>query len=449
MARKPESSPYVSQQRRDYALYILQMRAIPAATDGLKASQRRVLWTARDGKKWKSASLAGATMPIHPHASPEGAIDTLAAPYGNNIPLFESDCAFGTLLNPKAYGASRYTSVTTSKFTEDVVFRDIEVVPMTDNYDGTLQEPVHFLPLIPVALLNPAEGTAIGYATNILPRALDDLINAQIAFLKGAKSIQNPIPKFTPLDASAFSIEDTPKGLAYYFNGELEIKDTSTAVITKLPYGQTHEKVVEKLDDLMEKAILVDYTDNSKNVINISLKFRRGYLKTVDEDDLMKSLGLTVRHIENLNLVDFTGKAIWNVTPVEMIKAFTTWRLQWYINRYERLRDMLKLDLQRYYDIRCAIKNNVSGLARKTQSRTELKDVLTELKIVHIDYIADLPVYRFTEEERIKNEERIKEAEAQLQVYLDLLSSEDKRKKVYISELQEILTKYTKGVYSK
>lgn len=448
MTKKLESSTYVEKQRRDYSLYVMQSRAIPSVTDGLKAGGRRVLWTARDGKKYKSATLAGATMPIHPHASPEGAIDTLAAPYGNNIPLFKGDGAFGTLLNPTAYGASRYTSVSTSKFTDDVVFRDIEIVPMMENYDGTLQEPVHFLPLVPVVLLNPSEGIAVGFATNILPRALDDIILAQIAHLKGAKTLSNPMPKFIPLETAAYAKEPTDRGVAYYFNGELDVKDTSTAVITKLPYGQTHDKVITKLDDLLDKGILVDYTDRSKNVINIELKFKRGYIKSVDEVDLYKSLGLTVRHIENLNVLDLQGKAVWNTTPVDLIRAFTDWRLQWYINRYERLRDLLKLDLQRYYDIRSAIKNNVSALARKTQSRAELKDVLVELNIVHIDYIADLPIYRFTEEERLKNEQRIKEAEALLQEYLDLLASEDKRKKVYITELQEVMVKYTKNEYT-
>ena len=86
--RKTESSQYINNQRREYSLYVMQMRAIPAATDGLKAGGRRTLWVARNGEKWKSANLAGATMPIHPHDSPEGAINTLAAPYGNNIPLF-------------------------------------------------------------------------------------------------------------------------------------------------------------------------------------------------------------------------------------------------------------------------------------------------------------------------------------------------------------------------
>lgn len=439
-----QSSPYVLERRLDYSIYVMQFRAIPAVTDGLKAGGRRVLWTGRNGHKYKSATLAGATMPIHPHASPEGAIDTLAAPYGNNIPLFHGDGAFGTLLEPTAYGASRYTSVKVSKFTEDVVFRDIEIVPMTENYDGTLEEPMHFLPLVPIALLNPSEGIAIGFATNILPRALDDLILGQISHLKGAKTISNPMPKFLPLNTVAYAKEDN----AYYFNGALDIKDTSTATITALPYGQTHDKVLSKLDDLVEKGILVSYVDNSKDVINIELKFKRGYIKSVAEPDLYKSLGLSVRHFENLNVLNFDGKSIWNTTPVELIRKFTDWRLQWYVTRYERLRNLLKVGLQRYYDIRTAIKNNIGAVARKTQSRSELKELLEALKIVYLDYIADLPVYRFTEDEFLKNEERIKEATAQLAVYEDLLASEDKRKKVYIAELQEVLTKYNKGQYT-
>ena len=444
---KAEGSKYVNDRRRDYSLYVMQMRAIPAATDGLKAGGRRALWTARDGHKWKSANLAGATMPIHPHASPEGAINTLAAPYGNNIPLFDGDGAFGTLIAPTSYGASRYTAVKISKFTSDVVFRDIEVIPMTENYDGTLEEPVHFLPLVPVALLNPSSGIAVGYATNIMPRALDDLINAQIAHLKGTKTIDPINPRFTPLATNSYYNTQTPTGTAYYFSGEFTQTDTTTLTITKIPYSQTHEGVISKIHGLIENEIVMDYTDKSRDKINIIVKFRRGYLKEQSPNDILTMLGLIVREIENPNILSFDGKAIWPIDPVEFIRQFTDWRLTWYVQRYERLRDLLKIDIQRYYDIRTAIKNNVSGLARKIQSRSELKDKLLTFGIVYLDYIADLPVYRFTEDERLKNEERIKEAEAQLQVYEDLLSSEPKRKKVYIEELQEVLTKYNKGQY--
>ena len=261
---KAESSAYILAQRRSYSMYTLQSRAIPAITDGLKAGGRRSLWTARDGKKYKTATLAGGVMPLHPHGECSGAINTLAAPYGNNIPLFKGDGAFGTLINPTAYGASRYTGVSTSLFSNEVLFKDIEVVPMTENYDSTLEEPVHFLPLIPVALLNPSEGIAVGFATNILPRTLDDIIAVQLAHLKGKKCSVALTPKFTPLNAISHHHEETVGGIAYYFSGELTRKDTTTLVITRLPYGQTHDKVTKKIDDLMEQGVVMDSTDDSR-----------------------------------------------------------------------------------------------------------------------------------------------------------------------------------------
>lgn len=446
--RKVESSPYINTQRRNYALYVMTSRAIPAAADGLKSGGRRVLWTARNGHKWKSASLAGATMPIHPHAMPEGAINTLAAPYGNNIPLFASDCAFGTLLDPTAYGASRYTSVKMSKFAQDVIFRDIEIIPMMENYDGTEMEPVHFLPLVPIALLNPSEGIAVGFASNILPRDLKDIITSQLNALKNASKIGDLTPKFLPLNnESHFNIE-TDRGTAYYFKGSFEQKNATTIVITKIPYGQLHTKVIAKLDAEEEKGNIIDWTDDSKDKIKIEVKFKKGFLATKTEEELLTLLGLTVRHIENLNVLNFAGDAIWNTTPEEFVRKFTAWRLEWYYTRYERLRDIILADIQRYLDIRVAIKNNVGGVARKIHSRSELKEFLAEVKIVNIDYIADLPVYRFTEEERLKNEEKLKEAEITLEHYNDLLASEEKRTKIYITELQEILNKYNKGYYA-
>lgn len=440
---KAQSSQYIEQQRRGYSIYIMQMRAIPAATDGLKAAGRRVLWMARDGKKYKSATLAGATMPIHPHASPEDAINTLAAPYGNNIPLFKGDGAFGTLLNPKAYGASRYTAVTVSKFTQDVVFRDIEIIPMQENYDGTLEEPVHFLPLIPIALLNPTEGIAVGFASNILPRSLEDIVLAQIAHLKGATKISELVPKFAPIKSTSFKFEDG----FFYFKGEFEQIDATTIKITQLPYGAVHEKIISKIDELYEKGTVVDYTDNSRDTINIIVRFKKGILRELSENDTLKLLGLVVRHSENLNVLDFEGKAVWNPSSSELIKKFTDWRLKWYVNRYERLRDLIKDELQRYYDIRTAIKHSAGSVARKCKNRAELKEWLETIKIVNLDYIADLPIYRFTADEDLKNEERIKEAEAKLKEYNDLLSSETKRRNIYINELEQILKNFNKGTY--
>ena len=199
---------------------------------------------------------------------------------------------------------------------------------------------------------------------------------------------------------------------------------------------------------MYETGTVVDFTDRSKDKINIEVKFKKGVLSKMTEEEVLKTLGLTVKHTENLNVLDFTGQGVWSAEPLDLIKRFTDWRLQWYVKRYERLRDLLKIDIQRYLDIRNAITNNVGGIAKRVKSRAELKTLLLEMGIVYIDYIADLPVYRFTEEEYEKNEQRLKDAEALLRTYEDMLQSEDKRKIVYATELKEILNKYNKGTYA-
>lgn len=447
---KTQSSSYINDQRRNYSLYVMQSRAIPSITDGLKAAGRRVLWTARDGKKYKSASLAGATMPIHPHASPESAIDTLAAPYGNNIPLFKGDGAFGTLLAPTSYGASRYTSVTVSKFTQDVIFRDIEIIPMMENYDGTLQEPVHFLPLVPTVLLNPTEGIAVGFATNILPRSLKDIIEAQLSYLTSGKCDQFPLtPTFAPTKGVAFKSERTERGVAHFFKGEYTQQDATSITITRLPYGQSHDNVIDAIETAKETGEVVDYEDASKDQISIFVKFKKGVLRELSEDQVLKKFALTVKCVENLNVLDFSHKRISNLTPQQIVRDFTSWRLGFYLIRYQRLYDEVYYQLRRLYDIEQAIKIKAGSLALKCTSRTEFKEALSAMEINDVDYIADLPVYRFTEEERDKNLQKIKELEQQLKHYQHLIDSEQARKDVYASELSTILTNFNKGLYGK
>ena len=441
-----KSSDYINKSRRDYSLYVLQMRAIPSLADGLKAGSRRVLWTAKDGQKYKSAALAGRTMPLHPHAAPEGAINTLAAPYGNNVPLLQGSGAFGTLLRPTAYGASRYTSVKVSKFTQDVVFKDIELIPMVENYDGTLQEPKHFLPLVPVALLNPAQGIAIGFATNILPRALEDIIDMQIAILKGRKRLWEIPPHIEPLNQTATEYEETDSGnVAWYFNGKVSQSGrASTVIVEALPYGLSHEKFIDHLDKLKENDIVLDYEDRSKDVIEIEVKFKRGKM----EDDVVNQLNLINREVENLTLIDFDGSSVISITPEEAIRQFTQWRLGWYLTRYKRLHDELEVQIQKYKDILTAIDKNVGSKARTINSRTDLIKYLKSIKIVHTDYIAGFPVYRFTKHEKAKVQAKLKDALELLKRYKQLIRSEAERKKVYIQELRDIAKAHGKGEYS-
>lgn len=439
-----KSSEYIDEQRKSYSLYVLQSRAIPVIADGLKAAARRVLWVARNGDKYKTATLAGRTLPLHPHAPPDGVINTLAAPYGNNIPLFDGFGAFGTLLNPTAYGASRYTSVKVSQFTKDVVFADLDLIPMGENYDGTELEPQHFLPLVPVILLNPSSGIAVGFASNILPRSLEDIINYQVKYLKGQKRLPTVIPNFIPTNNPA-----TVNDGAYYFEGEIERVNTTTVRIVKFPFGLSHEKLTDHLDNLIEKQTIIDYEDNSKNVINIVIKFKRSVLSKYSDDELLALLKLRSREVENLTYIDFDGeRVVPDTTPEQLIQSFTDWRLTWYLTRFQKRLEEVQQEIQRYKDILLAIKKNVGSAARQVQTRQELIDFLREIGVVNVEYIAGFPVYRFTVEEKNKVEEKLVEAKKKEKEYKELIKNEDKRKHVYIAELLGILTNYKKGTYT-
>lgn len=449
------ASQYIEEEARQYALYVIKFRAIPHAGDGCKPGARRVLWCARDGHKYKSATLAGMAVPLHPHAPPEDAVNTCTGPYMNNMPLFEGFGVFGTLLKPNAYGASRYTSVKLNSFAKDVFMKDIEIVPMVPNYDGSEMEPKHFLPLVPMVLLNPAEGIAVGYSTDILPRTLRDLVESQLEHLAG-KEVKERVPHFTPTQNPAVDTTVDRKGVRrFVFRGEYKVLNASEVRITRLPYGITHTDFVQNLQNLMELestkkngkpepdyGIIMDYDDNSRNTINILVKFKRGVLAEITKARVEQLLGIVVNKTENLNVINLAGDCIEAMTYVSVIKTFTNWRLEWYVDRYYRLLELVTIEIQKYDDVLLAIKKNVAGMSKKTADRAELKEFIASIGVVYVDYIADLPVYRFTEEEARKTEEKRAGALVIKADYEDILEDEDRRRSIYVTELKEVLKKY-------
>ena len=439
MPRPPESSSYIEENKRRYSLYVLQHRAIPAITDGLKPSGHRVLWMARNGQKVKTATLAGSAMSIHPHAMPDTAINTLTAPFGNNIPLFDGNGVFGTKLNPTAYGASRYTSVKISEFTKDVVFRDIEIIPMQPNYDETEMEPVHFLPLVPICLLNQQEGIAVGFASDILPRELDAIVGSQIKYLTD-ELLYEELPAFTPTNQWAQGWIDNPDGTInkYIFHGFAKKLNTTTVNISGIPYGMTNKRFEAILDKMVESGEIIDIVDNSKDNYDVTVKFKRGVITNLDGEDLLKKIGLIITVSENLNLIDFDGERVIKPSYGELIAMFCEWRVQFYVQRFERLKELLEINIQKYKDIILAVNKNIGGVAKKIKSKDELREYLEALGIVHIEYIADLPVYRFTTEEKEKVQEKLNEALKTLKYYNSMLKSPTKRRDLYVEELKEI-----------
>jgi DNA gyrase/topoisomerase IV subunit A len=255
---------------------------------------------------------------------------------------------------------------------------------------------------------------------------------------------------FSPTDNVAVDwVEDAKGNTKWFFEGAFKKINASTLKITKLPYGVSHEKFINNLMKLVDEGdFVVDYEDGSKDVINIEVKFKRGKVDNTSKKLMLKKLNLINSVSENMNLLDFDGKRVLSTDYCEVIKSFTDWRLDWYKARYERLASLLEVDMQRYKDVIAAIRRNVGGMAKKIGSRGELKEFLKEIGIVHIDYIADLPVYRFTEEEKIKVKDKLADAAKLLKYYKKLLKSDGERRMIYIRELKEVLTNYNKGDYN-
>lgn len=439
------SSEYIEQQRKEYALYVLESRALPSIADGLKKAARRVLWVGKDCNKYKTASLAGATMPIHPHQEPSGVINTLTAPFGNNLPLFTGYGAFGTLLDPQSYGAARYTSVKVSNFTKDVIFADIDLVELIDNYDQTLKEVKHFLPLIPIVLLNPSKGIAVGFATNILPRSLEDIINAQIDCLND-NSVDEVMPEFYPFNSKAIKqVSDNE----WEFCGGFRRMNSFEIQITDIPYSTTYEKVVNTLNKTLESGYIKDYDDNSSDKIDIIVKFHRGFLNKTTDDKILKDLGLIGTVKENITILDFDGAKVLDSNNFsDIIIKFTTWRLKYYKKRYERLIKEVISNITRCEDILKAIDGELGKHAPTFANRTEMKRYIVALGITNVDYIADLPLYRYTKAERDKVDNDLNN---QLKTKVEMeqiIDSPDMQKELYIKELKGILSNYKKGKYN-
>ncbi|WP_330463464.1 DNA topoisomerase (ATP-hydrolyzing) [Metamycoplasma gateae] len=176
-----------------FSKYVIQQRAIPDARDGLKPVQRRILfsmWNLKLRNKdpfKKSARIVGDVLgKYHPHgdSSVYEAMVRMAQEWKSNYPLVQMHGNKGSIDDDPA-AAMRYTESRLEKITE-LMLKDLErkVITMIPNFDDSEYEPVILPTLFPNLLVNGAVGIASGFATQIPPHNLGELIDATIAMIK-------------------------------------------------------------------------------------------------------------------------------------------------------------------------------------------------------------------------------------------------------------------------
>ena len=171
----------------DYAMSVIVARALPDVRDGLKPVHRRILYAMHDlgldpGKPYKkSARIVGEVLgKYHPHgdAAVYEAMVRMAQSFSLRYPLVDGQGNFGSIDGDSA-AAMRYTEARLAAIS-DQMLGDIarDTVDWTDNFDGTLREPVVLPAALPNLLVNGASGIAVGMATNIPPHNLAEVCDA-------------------------------------------------------------------------------------------------------------------------------------------------------------------------------------------------------------------------------------------------------------------------------
>jgi DNA gyrase/topoisomerase IV subunit A len=440
------ASQYLDDTSREYSIYVCSNRAIPNVTDGLKDSQRKALWTVRNkNEKIKTISLAGEMISsglyLAGDTSASGAASMLAAPFVNNVPLIEGIGAFGTRVSPvEGIGAPRYTYLKKSKVTESLVYPDLDIVPLVDNYDGSTKQPETFLPIIPMVLLNGVQGIAVGWATNILPRNLKKLVIATQAAIDG-KPIRGLEPSYDYLNCAVSFLE----GNSWEFYGKVEIVNTTTVRITELPPGLSLDSFRKRLIKMEEEDKIVTFVDNSTKVIDIVVNFRRADIKGWVEEDFIQYFKLRQKETENIVVLDWTGKSIKQYQDTEqLVKDFVEWRLGWYVKRYQKFVADDEYELKYWQGVKACFDNKLPERFTKKKDKADLElDVDTITKAIgldghQIDKIVSLPAYRWVAEYLTVVKDNIVRLQNQIKENKAILKSKDRIKEIYKAELEAL-----------
>jgi topoisomerase-4 subunit A len=267
----------------DYTSYVIRERAIPDVDDGLKPVQRRILQTLfnmDDGRFHKVANVVGETMKLHPHGD-QSIFDALVN-LANKGYLIDRQGNFGNIFTGDQASAPRYIECRLLPLARETLFNK-DLTEFVDSYDGRMQEPVRLPAKLPLLLLMGAEGIAVGMATKIMPHNFNELLQAQIDYLRGKEFVLYPdFPRGGIIDVSDYN----------HGNGrilcrvKLEQPDSRTIVITELPYNITTQNLIDSVEKAAKagKLKIASINDYTAEKVEVEIKLARGVMaeETID-----------------------------------------------------------------------------------------------------------------------------------------------------------------------
>ena len=453
-----------------YSKYIIQDRAIPDARDGLKPVQRRILYSMYKEKNTydhgyrKSAKTVGDVIGnYHPHgdSSIYDAMVRMSQPWKTRLPYIDMHGNNGSIDgdSPAAY---RYTEARLSKISNEML-RDIDknTVEFAPNFDDTTVEPTVLPARFPALLVYGAQGISAGYATNIPPHNLGEIIEATIYRVDHPDCTLEELMQYVkgpdfPTGAIVEGI-DGIKDAYTTGRGKINIKSKYTfeeekgklsLVITEIPFETNKALLVKKIDDIrIDKKIdgIVEVRDESAADVRVVIELKKTANKELIINYLLKNTDMQISY--NFNMVSIVNRRPKLLGLAQALDAFI-------IHQKDVVKRRTEFDLAhakaRYHIVEGLIKcisilDEVIKVIRASKNKQDAKmNLVKEFEFTEeqAEAIVVLQLYRLTNTDVVALENEKASLEKIIKGLSAILGSEEVLKSVMKKDLNDVKENY-------
>lgn len=455
-----------------YAKTIIQDRAIPDVRDGLKPVQRRILYAMFKSKNTfdhsykKSGETVGEVMgKYHPHgdSSIYEAMVRMSQWWKQNACFVDMHGNNGSMDgdSPAAY---RYTEARLSKIANEMLKDlDKDTVSWAPNYADTLMEPTVLPAKYPNLLVNGTTGISAGYATNIPPHNLGEIIDATIMLIDNPKAQLDDIMQIVKgPDFPTGGIVEGLNGIREAYEtgrGKIIVKSKvrfetnkkiDQIIVSQIPYDVNKGLLVKKIDEIrLDKKIegISEVRDESdrEDPVRIVIDLKSGVNKDLILNYLLKNTDLQISY--NFNMVSIVHNRPMTLGIIPILKAYVEHKREVVTKKTQFDLDHAKEQMHIVEGLIKAISilDEVIKTIRASKNKSDaINNLMKEYGFTELqaDAIVTLQLYRLTNTDITELEEKMKSLDKIIRGLTAILSNPEKLNKVMKDELLDIKEKY-------
>ncbi|MEY8435751.1 DNA topoisomerase IV subunit A [Streptococcus hyointestinalis] len=455
-----------------YSKYIIQERALPDIRDGLKPVQRRILYSMnKDGNTFdkgyrKSAKSVGNIMGnFHPHgdSSIYDAMVRMSQDWKNREILVEMHGNNGSMDgDPPA--AMRYTEARLSEIA-GYLLQDIdkETVPFAWNFDDTEKEPTVLPAAFPNLLVNGATGISAGYATDIPPHNLAEVIDAVVYLIDHPKAKLDKLMEFLPgpdfPTGAIIQGRDEIKKAYETGKGRVVVRSRtaietlkggkSQIVVTEIPYEVNKATLVKKIDEIcLNNKVpgIAEVRDESDRTgLRIAIELKKDANQETILNYLLKYTDLQINY--NFNMVAIDHYTPRQVGLIAMLSSYIAHRKDIIIarSRFDKEKAEKRLHIVEGLIRVISILDEVIATIRASENKADAKENLKvsyDFTEAQAEAIVTLQLYRLTNTDIVTLEEEEASLRERITLLQAIIGDERTMYNVMKKELREVKKKF-------